>query len=160
MRVWADEIASRVNCFDLQHWLPQLAQWLDQDVEELLPKDARSEHVLNAYERGISLVFGHPHAGYSDVADISRWILLSAHFQAASQLPFYLDARSETLESVKGKLGNNTVGVSPRLSFFLPDYRVVELALSASGQGIDELKVVRLGRELSWNSVISSRVIA
>jgi hypothetical protein len=156
MRSWPDEVASRINCFDLQEWLPELAQWLDLDEEALLPRDAREEYVLRAPQHGITLTFRHPHAGYSEVADPSRWILVSAHFRHGLNLPFHLDALSETVESAKRRLSGDMVGIPPRVSFFLPDFRVVELVLRNAGQGIEEVTVVRLGREQSWSRLVSS----
>ncbi|WP_157649907.1 hypothetical protein [Burkholderia ubonensis] len=153
MRNWPDEMVSRINCFDLQDWLPELAQWLDLNEEAFLPREAREEYVLRAPQRGITLTFRHPHAGYSDMADVSRWILESAHFLSSSNLPFGLDVRAETLESAKHKLGSDTAGGLSRVSFFLPDFRVIDLAFGKSGQGIDEARIVRLGRELSWNDL-------
>jgi hypothetical protein len=152
MESWPDQIAERVNCFDLQHWLPGLAHWLGLETAALLPLDARRKWLVTSPERGVELQFRHPHAGFSEVADVSRWIFVSVRFVQAADLPFGLDRRYETLESAKRKLTSQTEGTLPRVSFFLTDDRVVELSYRKDGH-IDDVWVVRLGRELSWNSI-------
>jgi hypothetical protein len=152
MQSWPDQVAARVNCFNLHDWLPGLAQWLDQEMEALLPIEARKEWVVQCPKHGVTLAFSHPHAGYSEIADISRWVLVSARFQSVMGLPFGLDAELETLETARRKFGCQTEITPTRVSFFLSDERVVELSFR-DGTGIQNVWVVRLGRTLSWKSI-------
>jgi hypothetical protein len=52
MESWPDQIAERVNCFDLQHWLPGLAHWLGLETAALLPVDARRKWLVTSQSEG------------------------------------------------------------------------------------------------------------
>jgi len=159
---WANVIAERINCYGIADWLRLLADWLGRTPHELIPVEAAEQVVVDAPERGLKLVFRHPHAGYAEVADANRWILERAVFNPmTAALPFGLDGREETPESAKGKLGDDTSWGSARdiakkdfrVSHFLADGRVVELTFSPTLQGLANVLLVRLGREMDYREV-------
>lgn len=66
-------------------------------------------------------------------------------------MPFGLDARNETPDSAKEKLSDDIVAGDLRISYFLPDARVMELAFSPTRKGLAEVRIVRLGAEMQYD---------
>ena len=151
---WSNQIAERINCYGLADWLRQLAAWLNTTPHGLIPVAPVDRLEIDLPERGLHLIFNHPHAGNTAIADFDRWVLEQAIFYPSAALPFGLDAQVETSASAQAKLGDDSAGGSPRniaagdrrISCFLDDARVVELSFGPQMTGLTRVWLVRLGR--------------
>ena len=118
----AQQIADHINCHGISTWLAELALGLDMPLPALLPEPPLSRHKFAVPGRGLHLVLAHPHAGHVEVGDPERWELTEAKFFFlpgepgvwCAALPFDLDAQTETPESAKQKLSDETSGLSAR----------------------------------------------
>ncbi len=147
----SEQIAVRVNCHGIGDWLSWLAVSHGKTFYDLFPIAAAAQHEIPLPQRGVTLVLRHPHAGDAEMADPERWILESAIFDPlTASLPFGLDARSETPDTAKAKLSGDIVVRDLRVSYFLPDARVVELTFTPGLKGLTGVQVVRLGAEMEY----------
>lgn len=158
---WAQQIADRINRYGIGRWLAALAENLDVSFSALAPECPSAKYTFTAPRKGLQIVLTHPHADHVDIGDPERWQLTAAKFYLLkgefgvwnNTLPFDLNSESETPNSAKNKLSNDTSGFAfqtiargdRRISYFLDDARVVELTFRFGMVGLECVHVVRLG---------------
>lgn len=142
----ADEIAGKTNRFGIGPWLLALIGRLGAGVPNGLAI-ARDRVPIDSPSQGLSLiVYRRAEPGSPNWSD--ALVMERASFEAdVAALPFGLDPMAETATSARGKLSSDTAGSGDRVSYFMPDARVVELTFKAGGVGLQSVLVARLGAE-------------
>src|SRR5262249_40126985 len=75
-----DQIFARIGCFGIAGWLVKLAGAISLDRNDIMPIPAVRSHSVSVRQCGLELTLHHPHAGYVEEGDPSRWALSSARF--------------------------------------------------------------------------------
>lgn len=160
---WADAIADQINYHGIGKWLAELQGWLALPKEHWLPDKAEDWLDIAIPARGLVLRM-QPLSTFLTVPAARRmeqWFIKHAIFSGDAvrtnpdrcALPFELDATAETPRSAGAKLGTDEFvsgegEASNRVSFFLGDFRVVEIAFNEGLRGIKQVWVVKFGSEL------------
>ena len=147
----ADEAYARINCYGIGGWLDAVFLRLGLSLP---PTPQPWEQISSPRASGLVItIYRQPNIVPTPATSRDAFVLSKVEGDAFAPTPRGLDATHETLRSAMAKLSPNIEGGSPadiaagdtRVSYFMPDGKVVGIRFNSSLIGFDQFVVVALG---------------